>query len=99
MLAWRFYPIRLPLLKLEQLALDNAVHKFARCCRPYPGQEGLVATLSERGVSIHWHECHELSRHGMQFEDLLEVTWDCGITWLQPMGMARRCLRFVLPAI
>ncbi|HBZ56616.1 MAG TPA: hypothetical protein DEO88_14525, partial [Syntrophobacteraceae bacterium] len=65
--------------------LDNAVHKFARCCRPYPGQEGLVATLSERGVSIHWHECPELKRHGMQFEDLLEVTWDCGITWLQPM--------------
>lgn len=65
--------------------LDNAVHKFARCCRPYPGQERLVATLSERGVSIHWHECHELSRHGMQFEDLLEVTWDCGVTWLQPM--------------
>jgi GTP diphosphokinase / guanosine-3',5'-bis(diphosphate) 3'-diphosphatase len=65
--------------------LDNAVHKFARCCRPYPGQEQLVATLSERGVSIHRHDCYDLKRHGMQLEELLQVTWDCGVTWLQPM--------------
>jgi guanosine-3',5'-bis(diphosphate) 3'-pyrophosphohydrolase len=65
--------------------LDNAVHKFARCCRPYPGQADLVATLSERGVSIHRRDCHELKRYGMQPADLLQVTWDCGVSWLQPM--------------
>jgi GTP diphosphokinase / guanosine-3',5'-bis(diphosphate) 3'-diphosphatase len=65
--------------------LDNAVHKFARCCRPYPGQQGLVATLSERGVSTHRCDCSELKRYGMKPEDLLQVIWDCGVTWFQPM--------------
>jgi GTP diphosphokinase / guanosine-3',5'-bis(diphosphate) 3'-diphosphatase len=65
--------------------LDNAVHKFARCCRPYPGQVDLVATLSERGVSIHGCDCYELKRYGMQPADLLRVTWDSSVSWLQPM--------------
>ncbi len=62
--------------------LDKAVHKFAKCCHPYPGQANVVATLSERGATFHHKDCGDLSeRHGLQPQQLVEVVWDRGVNW------------------
>lgn len=68
-------------------ALDKAVHKFGRCCNPYPGQEDVVATLSERGVTFHHEGCQDvLDRHDLQPQQLLDVAWDTGTPWPHPLS-------------
>ncbi len=56
--------------------LDCAVHKFARCCQPFPGQEQVVATISERGVTFHQGVCRDLhDRYKLSPHSLLDVHW------------------------
>lgn len=72
---------------------DPVIHKFARCCRPYPGQEGVVATLSERGVTFHRPVCEDLSeRHDLPPQSLLDVVWVKGEPWPQPMVFQVRAI-------
>jgi len=62
--------------------LDKAVHKFARCCNPFPGQDGVVATLSERGATFHHRDCRDLrDRHDLQPQQLLDVVWNGSVEW------------------
>lgn len=66
--------------------LDNAIHKFARCCNPYPGQEHVVATLSERGTTFHHRDCRDLlQRHDLQPQQLLRTEWDLKAPWRHPL--------------
>ena len=66
--------------------LEKAVHKFARCCNPFPGQEHVVATISERGVTFHHRDCADLrSRHDLQPQQLLDVDWDRKLQWKHPL--------------
>ena len=71
--------------RIQMAELDNAIHKFARCCNPYPGQDNLFATISERGVTIHQRDCQELTRYGIGLQDLLEVTWNSTVAWPHPL--------------
>lgn len=62
--------------------LDKAYHKFARCCNPYPGQEGVVATLSERGTTFHQSTCRDLLlRHDLHPQQLVGARWDTNRPW------------------
>ncbi|MEJ5301741.1 MAG: HD domain-containing protein [Thermodesulforhabdaceae bacterium] len=68
--------------------LDKAVHKFAHCCNPYPGEEPSVIVLSERGVTIHKASCSDLTdRHHIPMDRrfrtkwLLDEPWDCPIVF------------------
>jgi GTP pyrophosphokinase len=62
--------------------LDKAVHKLARCCNPYPGQQHVVATISERGTTFHHRECKDLhDRHDLQPQQLLNVHWEMDKPW------------------
>jgi GTP pyrophosphokinase len=71
---------------LHMSELDKAIHKFARCCNPYPGQERVVATLSERGATFHHQDCVDLrNRHDLQPQQLLDVTWQKEFQWKHPM--------------
>lgn len=66
--------------------LDRAIHKFARCCRPYPGQQGVLATLSERGITFHQSDCRDVwLRHDLHPQQLLQVTWNDKIHWRHPL--------------
>jgi GTP diphosphokinase / guanosine-3',5'-bis(diphosphate) 3'-diphosphatase len=66
--------------------LDKAIHKFARCCNPYPGQNQLVAILSERGTTFHRKDCQDLVlKHDLQPQQLLEVTWNKEVIWRYPL--------------
>ena len=84
--------------------LDKAAHKFARCCNPYPGQEHVVATLSERGTTFHHRDCGDLQeRHGLQPQHLVEVLWNETSVWPHPLvfhlQIAQHSLCSILPAL
>ncbi len=67
--------------------LDKAIHKFARCCNPYPGQDHLVAILSERGTTFHRKDCQDLTeKHDLQPQQLLDVTWNKEVVWRYPLS-------------
>lgn len=84
--------------------LDKAFHKFARCCNPYPGQEDVLATISERGTTFHHLSCEDLqSRHGLQPQHLLDVAWDWNHSWSRPLafrvGILQETMTELLPAL
>jgi GTP pyrophosphokinase len=67
-------------------SLDKAVFKFARCCNPLPGQDHVLATLSERGVTFHHRDCHDLrQRHSLVVQQMLQVHWEIGASWRHPL--------------
>jgi guanosine-3',5'-bis(diphosphate) 3'-pyrophosphohydrolase len=55
--------------------LDPAVVKFSRCCNPVPVDKGLIALLSERGISVHNKQCERISGLKVQREDVVELRW------------------------
>lgn len=66
--------------------LDKAVFKFARCCNPLPGQDHVLATLSERGVTFHHRDCRDLhERHSLLVQQMLRVHWDFAASWRHPL--------------
>ena len=71
---------------LSVSGLDKAVFKFARCCNPLPGQDHVLATLSERGVTFHHRDCHDLhERHSLLVQQMLQIHWDLGMPWRHPL--------------
>jgi GTP pyrophosphokinase len=71
--------------------LQKAVHKFSKCCKPYPGQPGVVAALSERGVAFHLESCRILSESSPGgSQRLLDVVWDMEKTWDAPLWFKLR---------
>ncbi|MGA2403315.1 MAG: TGS domain-containing protein, partial [Syntrophobacteraceae bacterium] len=71
---------------LSVSGLDKAVFKFARCCNPLPGQDNVLATLSERGVTFHHRDCQDLHhRHSLLVQQMLQVHWDLGAPWRHPL--------------
>jgi GTP pyrophosphokinase len=84
--------------------LDKAVFKFARCCNPLPGQDLVLATLSERGVTFHHRDCHDLrERHSLLVQQMLQVQWDLGASWRHPMvfqiQVVEQSIRDLLPLL
>ncbi len=71
---------------LSVSGLDKAVFKFARCCNPLPGQDHVLATLSERGVTFHHRDCRDLhERHSILMQQMLRVHWDVAASWRHPL--------------
>jgi GTP pyrophosphokinase len=70
--------------------LHKGIHKFARCCNPYPRQEDVVAVLSERGVTFHHTSCRELRRHNFHPYRLLKVQWNREGSWPTPLEFQLR---------
>ena len=67
-------------------SLDKAIFKFARCCNPLPGQDDVVATLSERGIAFHNRHCQDLhERHALQPQQMLDVHWSTSSMWRHPL--------------
>jgi GTP diphosphokinase / guanosine-3',5'-bis(diphosphate) 3'-diphosphatase len=89
---------------LSVSGLDKAVFKFARCCNPLPGQDHVLATLSERGVTFHHRDCHDLrERHSLLVQQMLQVHWDLAAPWRHPMvfhiQVVDRTIRELLPVL
>jgi len=80
--------------------LDRGIHKFARCCNPFPGQENVLAVLSERGITFHHKGCSDLLyRHDLQPHRLLDVRWDMNTEWSQPLVFRFRVFQQTLPSL
>ncbi|MBD2187925.1 RelA/SpoT family protein [Pseudanabaena mucicola] len=58
------------------LGLDGMVYSIAGCCTPLPGEPiaGVVALGSNRGITIHRHDCHNLT--SIPADRLLHVGWN-----------------------
>jgi GTP pyrophosphokinase len=89
---------------LSVTSLDKAIFKFARCCNPLPGQDHVVATLSERGVTFHHRDCQDLhARHSLLVQQSLQVHWDPNTCWRHPMvfriQIVERNIRELLPLL
>ena len=85
-------------------SLDKAIFKFARCCNPLPGQDNVVATLSERGIAFHERNCQDLhERHSLQPQQMLDVRWSAGTAWPHPLifhiHIFEQNLRELLPSL
>jgi len=71
---------------IQIAGLKRGIHKFSNCCRPHPGQDLIVAALSERGVAFHLQSCRNLAtRHGLGPEELPQVDWDFDAQWQIPL--------------
>lgn len=90
--------------QLTVSTLDKAIFKFARCCNPLPGQNNVVALLSERGTAFHHRNCLDLhERHGLEPQQLLDVKWNPNAVWRYPLGfhiyVLDQALRDILPSL
>jgi GTP pyrophosphokinase len=66
--------------------LDKAIHKFARCCNPHPGQDQVVAIMSERGITFHRGSCTDLlQKHDLKPQQFLDVDWSKDVFWRHPL--------------
>ncbi|MBW1974369.1 MAG: bifunctional (p)ppGpp synthetase/guanosine-3',5'-bis(diphosphate) 3'-pyrophosphohydrolase [Deltaproteobacteria bacterium] len=75
-----------PVFKISIGQLDRVVHKFAQCCSPYPGQEGCIGVLSERGVTIHRPYCNNpMERHNLPADRLVKINWLSDNPWDTPL--------------
>ncbi len=61
--------------RIELNSLDPACIKLSRCCNPVPTEKGLFGLLSERGLSVHRHDCATLMSLKLQREDVVELRW------------------------
>ena len=66
--------------------LESGVHKFSMCCKPLPGLDKTVATLSERGISFHRDHCREyMASSNYSAEKILDVWWNLSSHWKTPL--------------
>ena len=71
---------------LRVAELEKAVHKFSKCCNPYPGQEKVLAALSERGVAFHRENCPNLNTSPkLKAYKMLRVEWQTSLQWSFPV--------------
>jgi len=89
---------------LSVSGLDKAVFKFARCCNPLPGQDHVLAILSERGVTFHHRDCQDIhERHSLMVQQMLQVHWDLSVPWRHPLAFQVQVLectiRDLLPVL
>jgi GTP diphosphokinase / guanosine-3',5'-bis(diphosphate) 3'-diphosphatase len=71
---------------LHVAEFEKAVHKFSKCCNPYPGQENTLAALSERGVAFHRKTCPNLDTSPeLKAYKMLRVEWQTSLPWPFPV--------------
>jgi GTP pyrophosphokinase len=56
--------------------IEGLVYHIAGCCKPIPGENIIGAVTHSRGISIHHHNCPNLSQ--ISGERLIPVGWNVG---------------------
>ncbi|MDA8164201.1 MAG: HD domain-containing protein [Desulfobacteraceae bacterium] len=64
-----------PLNRIDLDSLDPVCIKLSRCCNPSPTEKGLFGLLSERGLSVHRHDCETFRTLHLAREDVVELRW------------------------
>jgi len=60
--------------------MGGVMVRFAKCCRPVPGDAILGFITQGKGVSVHRLECPNAGQLGAQPERLIDVAWDVSPT-------------------
>lgn len=63
------------------LGNEGMAIKYAKCCRPIPGDPVIAVIKSGQGLVVHTHDCPSL-RKGRSGSEWLDVVWDKNITRL-----------------
>ncbi len=56
--------------------LDNIMIRFAKCCRPLPGDDISGFITRSKGATIHRSDCNAILSLGVEHERRIDVSWD-----------------------
>jgi GTP diphosphokinase / guanosine-3',5'-bis(diphosphate) 3'-diphosphatase len=56
------------------IGLEGLMYHIAGCCKPLPGESIIGVVTNTRGISIHHHDCHNLTT--IPGERLIPVSWN-----------------------
>ena len=62
--------------KYPIVGIEGLMYHVAGCCRPIPGENIIGVVTNSRGISIHHHDCPNLTR--ISGDRLLAVRWNLG---------------------
>ncbi len=55
---------------------EGMVVKFAKCCRPIPGDDAIASFSPGKGIVVHRQICHNLGDFRKQADRILDVEWE-----------------------
>jgi len=62
------------------LGTEGIIVQFAKCCRPIPGDAIIGVIKKDSGLTIHTHDCGNVTSNQKNPENYLDVTWGKDIT-------------------
>jgi len=71
--------------------IGNMMIRFAKCCRPLPGDAVLGLVTKGRGISIHRVGCHNLLKADIDQGRLMDVDWDTDRDQAFPVEISLLC--------
>ncbi len=60
--------------KYPIIGIEGLMYHIAGCCKPLPGEDIIGVVTHSRGVSIHHHDCHNLT--SIEGERLIPINWN-----------------------
>ena len=73
-------PTRRAASSVKVRGMGGVMVRFAKCCRPVPGDAILGFITQGKGISVHRVECPNAASLGTQPERLIDVAWDVSPT-------------------
>ncbi|MFO7570936.1 MAG: bifunctional (p)ppGpp synthetase/guanosine-3',5'-bis(diphosphate) 3'-pyrophosphohydrolase [Smithellaceae bacterium] len=67
-------PAASPSLGISLTGVDDVMVKFAKCCKPIPGDEITGYISRGRGITVHTQHCPHLKK--LDAERIIDVNWD-----------------------
>lgn len=65
--------------------LETSIHKFSKCCHPFPGLANTIAILSKRGIAFHKEDCNVINSKKYLNNKYYNVAWDFDSIWKKPI--------------
>ncbi|MFH1541974.1 MAG: bifunctional (p)ppGpp synthetase/guanosine-3',5'-bis(diphosphate) 3'-pyrophosphohydrolase [bacterium] len=65
--------------------LDNIQIRYAKCCKPIPGDKIVGFVSLGHGVAVHKHDCNSLKKQESSDEKMVDVSWNFGNQALFPV--------------
>jgi GTP pyrophosphokinase len=68
--------VRSSAIPLAIRGTEGMIVKFAKCCRPIPGDDIIAVFSPGRGIVVHRQECPNLGEFRKQGENWLDIRWE-----------------------
>jgi (p)ppGpp synthase/HD superfamily hydrolase len=69
------------------IGTEGVVVKFARCCRPIPGDPILGFLSAGRGIVVHTEDCPNVAEYRKQPERWIDIHWDPDPEGVYPVSL------------